>query len=157
MILFPAPSYSCLLSTAFGQIFGGRRSDRHAQATLKTLRIAYTAYPPSQLRSSAVANRDVDAAGPSARAADARNCATPFTAPSERLFGADDETYKKIAPGAFVLSFCFSIKSPPTGTLTEREVHDDEQCELREHEGPHRAVDPARLRAHVDRRKHGVG
>ena len=54
--------------------------------------MGYTAYPPSQLRSSEVAKRDVEAAGPIALVTDPMSCATPLTAPRQRLSGAEDET-----------------------------------------------------------------
>ena len=85
-------------SPCFGHILCGRCTDTRNSAELNTMRMGYTAYPPIQLCSSDVAKRDVEAPGPIARVLAPMTCATPFTAPRQRLSGAEDETKMKIAP-----------------------------------------------------------
>ena len=85
-------------SPCFGHILCGRCTDTRNSAELNTMRMGYTAYPPSQLRSSDVAKRDVETAGPIARTTDPTSCAKPLTAPRERFPGAEDDSRMKIAP-----------------------------------------------------------
>ena len=81
-------------------MFEGRNVEMDDSNMQDGMRIAYTPYPPNQLCSKEVANSDVAAAGPTARTTEATTWATPFTAPRERLLGAEDVTYMKTAPAS---------------------------------------------------------
>ena len=85
-------------SSSRGHRLSGNVVDAKNKVNAATTRHTYTAYPPSQLRSSEGAKSDVDAAGPTARITDAINCATPLTAPRERLLGTEDVMKMNIAP-----------------------------------------------------------
>ena len=59
---------------------------------------AYTPYPPSMFLSTENENREVDIAGPMARAIETVVWDNPLVAPSERLFGAEAVTNMNMQP-----------------------------------------------------------
>ena len=59
---------------------------------------AYTPYPPNMFLSTENENREVDIAGPMARAIETVVWDNPLVAPSERLFGAEAVTNMNMQP-----------------------------------------------------------
>ena len=58
----------------------------------------YTAYPPRRFFSTEYEKRDVDRAGPMARAMETVVCERPLVAPNDRLLGAEELINKNIVP-----------------------------------------------------------
>jgi len=85
-----------LSSSFFVHILSGNRAANNSEKHVNKMKTTYTPYPPNKLYSAEKAKRDVDMAGPIARAMDTVVWESPFVAPSERLFGADDVTNIKM-------------------------------------------------------------
>lgn len=76
----------------------GKRTAKSNDRPDRIIRIRYTVFPPSRLCLTESANRDEAVAGPIALNVETIVCPSPFTAPSERLLGAELDIKRKIHP-----------------------------------------------------------
>ena len=84
--------------TSQSHTFSGRRVARRNAKQEKVTKITYTAYPPRRFFSTEYEKRDVDRAGPMARAMEPVVCERPLVAPKERLLGAEEVVNMNIVP-----------------------------------------------------------
>lgn len=84
----------------FHMFFGSSDATPSATHTTESS-TTYAKFPPKMFLSNENANNDAAAAGPTVRCIATIVCATPFVAPSERLFGAAENMYIITAPGRF--------------------------------------------------------
>jgi len=78
--------------------FSGRRVARRNAKQESVAKITYTAYPPRRFFSTEYEKRDVDKAGPMARAMETVVCERPLVAPKDCLLGAEEVTNMNIVP-----------------------------------------------------------